>query len=83
MNIRKFLLTLAPDFCWCTAFDLLLMAEQIDEDVNTESFSVILSDLKRRGRFYYKSGPPTGKRGYNPGLYLRRKSALDFPSLKK
>lgn len=70
MEIRKFLLEYAPDFCWCSSQDLLIMAEQIDEDVSVESFKKILSVLYRGGAFISKPAP---KQRGTPFLYLRVK----------
>jgi hypothetical protein len=53
-KIRQFLKTIAPDFMWCTARDLFLMMEQIDEDVDENSFMVVLSLLNRDGHFHTK-----------------------------
>lgn len=70
--ITDFLLFVAPDFCWCTTHDLLLMAEQIYEDVDENTFSVILSRLHKRGVFIKKPSPvhllTPGKK---PVLWLR------------
>lgn len=78
IGVRDFLRIYAPTFCWCTAHDLLLMAEQIPEleDVTTGCFKNTLSQLKALGYFMtkqsdYKSAQAS--RGVFPDLYLRVK----------
>jgi len=70
--------TYAPDFCWCSAHDLLLMIEQEPkfEDVSEESFRVTLSILKKEGLFITKKTmhrPDYNTRWPIGNLYLRVK----------
>lgn len=77
-GIRKFLRTLAPDFCWLSAYDLFIMMEQIPEleDVTEECFKITLHQLKQQGLFITKKGKhrePHAERGSPGFLYLRVK----------
>lgn len=51
----KFLREYAPDFCWVSAFDLVLMAEQINEDVSEMSIRRTVSLLHLKGEFKIRS----------------------------
>ena len=75
MNISAFIREFAPDFCWMTQKDLLLMAEQVDEDVNERSFPVVINRLVKRGELIARPWPhPTGCGSGRPPLqYLRVK----------
>ena len=55
-GLRKFLILYAPDFCWCSAYDLMIMMEQEShlEEVGEDSFKVTLSRLKNHGWFITK-----------------------------
>lgn len=44
-----FVLRLVPDFCWSTFHELLLMAEQLDEDVKATSLAAALHRFSRSG----------------------------------
>ena len=48
MRIREFLRDVAPDFMWCSVFDLYLMYEQIDEDVEWHTFRQSFYQLKNK-----------------------------------
>ncbi len=48
-QIKNFLRTLAPDFCWCSVKDLYLMYELIDEDIDLSSFSGVVSQSIKEG----------------------------------
>ncbi len=64
----------APDFCWLTAKELFLMAEQIDEDIDENCFMVTLCNEARKGLFLARPWPhPTadGGGGRPPRQYLR------------
>lgn len=52
MTVRMFLRRLAPDFMWCTAFDLFVMYEQINEAIEWDCFKQSLHQLYNRGRVY-------------------------------
>lgn len=54
IGISDFLRTLAPNFCWCDYMDLLMMYEQIDEDVNVDSFTRTLYKMVGIGIFERK-----------------------------
>ncbi len=70
-----FLKTYAPTFMWCSAFDLLIMYEQIHEDCDEVSFRVVLGQMKKKGYFITKKDPATTRysSGRVPLLYLRVK----------
>lgn len=75
-GITKFLKTYAPDFCWCSVYDLLLMIEQEPrfEDVTQESFKVTISILKKQGWFITKKNKYINPDKRSVGsLYLRVK----------
>lgn len=78
IGIGKFLKTYAPNFCWCSAHDLLIMIEQElkYEDITENSFYVILSYLKKQGFFITKKTlyrPKHNSRSTIGNLYLRVK----------
>ncbi len=77
MKLRYFFKDYAPDFMWCTAFDLFIMAEQIPclENTTDETFKVTLCNLTKRGWFITKRGPDYGIQGKSPRLYLRNRRA--------
>lgn len=54
MGAREFLRTVAPNFCWVTAYDLFLMYEQINEDCPQHSFKSQLCQLTKQGVFITK-----------------------------
>ena len=81
MLITEFLRKLAPDFCYCTGFDLYLMYEQIYEDVDFSVFRGVLS--KYQHLFHIKQGTRVDSYRYGdqfqqrtagrrPKLYLRK-----------
>lgn len=56
-----------------TAYDLLIMLEVIDEDIDQNNMAVSLSGFVRKGKFKYRPFQrfePT-KAGAQPGMYLR------------
>ncbi len=73
-GLTRFLKTLAPDFCWCSAHDLFVMAEQIPEleDTPWTSFRTTLYILKKAGWFTVKKLDHGHVNGGRIGdLYLR------------
>lgn len=68
MKICVFLKTIAPDFMWCSVFDMYIMYEQIDEDVEWYTFKETFHQLFRRGLFLSKPDAGRTKRW----LYLRK-----------
>jgi len=75
-GLRAFLKQYAPDFCWCSVYDLLLMIEQepLYEDVTHECLTVIVYQLKKEGLFITKKTihrPKNQSRGLIGELYLR------------
>lgn len=67
-RLKKFLLEKAPNFCWCSKLDLLMMMEQEDEDVDQLCFEQCLWRCVKEGSFIKK--PSTFGRK-NSVLYLR------------
>lgn len=63
----------APDFCWCTAHDYLIMLEQLDEDVNPDSVTAVISRMVKSGELIMRPDPVIGlrKKGRKANLYLR------------
>ena len=78
LKSQRFLKIYAPDFCWCTWFDLYLMAEQLDEDIDPFVFKVSLRMLLLKGWFIVKEDPSvppsTSQGGKRRKLYLRIKN---------
>ncbi len=77
-GLSDFLRQYAPDFCWCSAHDLLLMLEQVPyfEDIAYDSLKVTLCVLKKEGYFITKKNPvrrQSASRGLAGHLYLRIK----------
>lgn len=68
MKICAFLRTIAPDFMWCSVFDMYLMYEQIDEDVEWYTFKETFHQLFRKGLFLSKPDARSKKRK----LYIRK-----------
>lgn len=66
----RFLRECAPDFCWVSYRDLLLMAEQVFENVNENSLKQMLNRMAKRGEFFSRPSPLVA-RG-RAKLYLRR-----------
>lgn len=73
MKIKQFITTMTPDFCFITAFDALVMYEQIDEDCNVNSFMSQFWKLVREGWFEIKEDTAycKDKTGNYPKLYRR------------
>lgn len=68
-----FLRHIAPDFMWCSVFDLFVMYEQLNWEIDFHSFRQLFHQLFRRGEFIRK--PDERIRGKGQGrrhLYLRR-----------
>lgn len=67
--------TYAPDFCWMTRHDLLLLAEQVNEEVNDATVAAAISRLVKKGVLITKPDdtilPKRGSRGGRPRLYRR------------
>lgn len=84
-GLTDFILQHAPDFCWCSGFDLFVMTEVEFPDVTENTFAVTLSQLKRKGFFITKPNPAPRwsanactslrERGRKGWLYLRVKPA--------
>ncbi len=77
-GLRKFLVLYAPDFCWCSVYDLLIMTEQElkYENVSESTFKNALHRLKEDGFFITKKTKYRSKnneRGRIGVLYLRIK----------
>lgn len=75
-GLSDFLRTYAPDFCWCSAFDLMIMMEQVPEleDVEEGSLGGVLSYLEKQGWFITKPGTRRDvhyEKGVIGRLYLR------------
>lgn len=74
ISITKFLKQYAPNFCWCTARDLLKMCEVLDEDVEEHVFMITLSKLRKQGYFITRDiENNNSNRGRQPKQYLRVK----------
>lgn len=63
VKIREFLRTIAPDFMWLSVFDLFLMYEQIDEDVEWDNFRQNFYQVKKKyfveyGNLYMRKRTP-------------------------
>jgi hypothetical protein len=67
MTIGYFLRNIAPDFMWCSVFELYLMYEQVDEDVEWHNFRQRFYQLKRlfvrKGRYYMRKNTTDSKGG--------------------
>lgn len=79
LGVGKFIIKYAPTQCWCTSFDLYIMAEWNKfPDLEEDSFKVTLSRLKKAGFFEVKKDngkfARTRDRGPNIDLYLRKAS---------
>ncbi len=77
-GLVDFLKTYAPDFCWCSAYDLLILVEQElrYENVTESSLAGTLSYLKKQGFFITKKvnyRSIHNERGKKANLYLRVK----------
>lgn len=79
-GLKSFLRQYAPDFCWCSVHDLLIMVEQVPlyEDVAYDTFAVTVHQLKKEGLFITKKTihyPRNQSRGSIGKLYLRVSNA--------
>lgn len=73
MTSRMFLRKLAPDFMWCTSFDLFVMYEQINEAIEFHAFRQTLHQLFKRGEFACKSDDAHHRKGrLKRMLYIRK-----------
>jgi hypothetical protein len=73
MRITEFLRDIAPNFMWCTLFDLYLMYEQINEDVEFNTFKQIFHQMFRKGYFVGKPDDRQRRVGRRQRkLYIRR-----------
>jgi len=72
-TIPKLIMKYAPDFCWISSYDLVIMLEQIYEDINPDSVCAALCSLVKEGKILKKPSPRGDARvfGY---LYLRAAS---------
>lgn len=79
-GLAKFILEIAPDFCWLTTYDLLLMVEQDPEfeEVDEASFKVIVCGLIKSGKLKRRKGyyRVNSERGSVPDLIIRASSPL-------
>lgn len=55
--IRDLLFAYLPDFCWQTAYEILLMLEQVDEDVDERSFYLELNKMVKTGYIHIRPNP--------------------------
>lgn len=77
-GLQLFLRNFAPDFCWCSVHDLLLITEETGDfdNMSENTFTATVSQLKTAGVFI--SRPDTSlaadkhnKNGRRGNLYLR------------
>jgi len=59
-SVKQFLINNAPDFCWMSAYDLMIMAEQELPEIGYSVLRMHLSHLVERGYFITKTTARTG-----------------------
>lgn len=70
MTPTEFLKYIAPTFMWCTVYDLFLMYEQVNWEIEWHSFRQRFYQLAQRGLYTAKLDPTDPRR--RRLLYIRQ-----------